>query len=449
MLEITTALPISAPATPPANGPVNGAAPAAPSGSGAVGEPFAAVLAGIGSETSPGPHRQDLAAPGKTAFAALPPGGDAVVARDVPPQSPALNTRPVPARVAPLVPELLPAALPGAEVAAPAVPADDLDERDVPPVVAGFVTVAVPLPQALPLGAGGGDAPPLALPIQLVAPGVAAVTAGTAPAPIADPVLPVAASGERPPVARRLSLKLDPVIEVVDAGSPRAASAADQPRTTSRFAATEPATAVPLAIRPAAVATAGVAVPAAHAFAHAIAQAARRADTRDDSAAIDPTDITTAAQALAAVDARPVVVAPRALDMAREDWPQRLIDRIEAARDAANAGDTRIRLVPEALGKIDIALRQDGNTLHVQFTAEQAATRDLLASAQSRLADLAEARGLRLGQTGVDGGTGTGAGTASGEQGRRQPAASAPLANRPASDLRAETTTSGSDNRIA
>lgn len=37
----------------------------------------------------------------------------------------------------------------------------------------------------------------------------------------------------------------------------------------------------------------------------------------------------------------------QALDMGRHDWPQKMIDHIDALRDAANANDTSIRLVPD------------------------------------------------------------------------------------------------------
>ena len=97
------------------------------------------------------------------------------------------------------------------------------------------------------------------------------------------------------------------------------------------------------------------------------------------------------------------------LDMRRDDWTHALIDRIEAHRDAADAGDMRIRLVPGALGQIDVSVRKQGDTLHVHFAADVAQTRTMLADAQPRLAELAAERGMRLGQSGVDtGGAGGG-----------------------------------------
>jgi Meckel syndrome type 1 protein len=94
------------------------------------------------------------------------------------------------------------------------------------------------------------------------------------------------------------------------------------------------------------------------------------------------------------------------LDMRHDDWTQKLIDRIETIRDAANAADTRIKLMPDALGKIDVSMRKDGDTVHVAFTADVPATRAMLADAQPRLAELAQQRGLRLSQASVDAGTG-------------------------------------------
>ncbi len=151
----------------------------------------------------------------------------------------------------------------------------------------------------------------------------------------------------------------------------------------------------------------GVAQPAARAFAAAIVAAGRSISLdldRHDNEGLAPTlagatigNDPIAIKAPGAVDNSP-------LDTRREDWTRQLLDRIDALRDAADAGDTRIRLVPSGLGKIDVALRQQGDVLHVHFAADVPATRALLAEAQPRLAELAAERGLRLGQSGVDAG---------------------------------------------
>jgi hypothetical protein len=101
------------------------------------------------------------------------------------------------------------------------------------------------------------------------------------------------------------------------------------------------------------------------------------------------------------------------IDLRQERWPSAMIERIERMRDDVDAADTRVRLVPDVLGAIEVDVRQDGDTLHVRFTAEQSATRTLLEEAAPRLAEAAEARGLKLGQTAV------GADGAGGD--RRQP----------------------------
>lgn len=117
------------------------------------------------------------------------------------------------------------------------------------------------------------------------------------------------------------------------------------------------------------------------------------------------TDITPAAIAQPNVST-PTIQPNTPLDMGRHGWPQAMIERIEALRDAADAIDTSIRIIPDKLGTIDISVRREGELTHVHFAAEQAQTRTILADAQPRLAELADARGLRLGQSSIDGGDG-------------------------------------------
>ena len=115
------------------------------------------------------------------------------------------------------------------------------------------------------------------------------------------------------------------------------------------------------------------------------------------------------------------------LDMAQSDWPQKMIDHIETLRDAANATDTSIRLKPDALGRIDVAIRDSGDgALSVRFTAEQPATRALLADAQPQLTAAAESRGIRLSGTSVDL---AGSGMTGGQDRQRQQAPNAATAN--------------------
>ncbi len=149
----------------------------------------------------------------------------------------------------------------------------------------------------------------------------------------------------------------------------------------------------------------GTVASAAHVFGAAIRAAAHGRDEPADTPAIGPLAAPAATPAIASI-AHADPQAP--LDMRHERWPTAMIERIEVLRDAANATDTRIRLIPDALGAIDVSLRKDGDTLHVHFTAEQAATRTLLQDAQPRLAELADARGLKLSHGAVETGAGTG-----------------------------------------
>jgi len=134
-----------------------------------------------------------------------------------------------------------------------------------------------------------------------------------------------------------------------------------------------------------------------------------------------------------------------AIDTRRSEWMSQTIDRIEALRDAPNARETSIRLSPDALGKVDVSIRHEGDRIHVRFTAETVQARTLLTEAQSRLTEIAEARGIKLGSASVDAGVNPGAGG----QGQREDAAPRTAnASAPASAPGSETTTA-TDARVA
>ncbi len=138
----------------------------------------------------------------------------------------------------------------------------------------------------------------------------------------------------------------------------------------------------------------GIVASASQVFGAAIQAATRPRDDRDKA---DPTIsslVTGAPVSSSAIRTAETQQAP--LDMRQDRWPHAMIERIEILRDAADAGDTRIRLIPDALGAIDVSMRKDGDTVRVHFHAEQSATRTLLQDAQPRLVELAEARGLKL-----------------------------------------------------
>ncbi|MDP5280380.1 flagellar hook-length control protein FliK [Sphingomonas sp. DG1-23] len=132
-----------------------------------------------------------------------------------------------------------------------------------------------------------------------------------------------------------------------------------------------------------------------------------------------------------------------ALDTRGQEWTGRMVEHIEALRDAAPVRETRLSLAPEALGKVDVSIRHEGDRVHVHFTTETPAARQLIADAQPRLSELAEARGLKLGQTSFESGA---AGQGPNREGREQSAPRQPLAPRPVTD---SAVGAADDDRIA
>lgn len=240
----------------------------------------------------------------------------------------------------------------------------------------------------------------------------AAILSGTRP--VALPDTPSRLAGEALPPAAAFN---GTVMPSPAPGTPAQASAlppavAADPASTDtpppRWSSRDGAPPVTLVVQqPPAAATQpqpGTVASAAQVFGAAIQAAAQRRDEprlRDDTTLLAPLAAAGTVHALA-----PTTDAQAPLDMRQERWPAAMIERIDILRDAANATDTRIRLIPDALGTIDVSVRKDGDTLHVHFAAEQAATRTLLQDAQPRLAELADSRGMKLTQSSVDTGTG-------------------------------------------
>ncbi|TCP95465.1 flagellar hook-length control protein FliK [Sphingomonas sp. PP-F2F-A104-K0414] len=220
--------------------------------------------------------------------------------------------------------------------------------------------------------------------------------------PVAAPPLQIVALAGTVPVAPQISSVSPPLGLASEPGSTAQSSLpapdADTAPATPRWVATDATTPVALTLaQPAAIQPQpGTVASASQVFGAAIQAATKARDERDTP---DPTAPSVAAGAPISAPAIKTAEAQRApLDMRQERWPHAMIERIEILRDAAEATDTRIRLVPDALGAINVSMRKDGDTVHVHFNAEQVATRTLLADAQPRLAELAEARGLKLGQ---------------------------------------------------
>ncbi|MBB4837846.1 flagellar hook-length control protein FliK [Sphingomonas kyeonggiensis] len=147
------------------------------------------------------------------------------------------------------------------------------------------------------------------------------------------------------------------------------------------------------------------------------------------------------------------------LDTQHQEWTAKMLDRIEALRDAAPVRETKISLMPEGLGKVDIAIRQDDAGLHVQFSTDTPSARQLIADAQPKLAEIAQERGIRIGSTSVDtntagsngGGTGTNTASSQMNQGQRQDAQ--PQRNQPSAPLsgqrREASSSTSQDERVA
>lgn len=148
--------------------------------------------------------------------------------------------------------------------------------------------------------------------------------------------------------------------------------------------------------------------PAGQVFAAAIATAAtwRDRSVPDRIKPLVPSPIAPTLTAIdptaAAIVVQPTTDAQRApLDLTQDPGVQRMIDHIETLRDGADARDSRIRLIPDALGSVDVAVRQEGDRIHVSFSTQHDATRALIADAQPRLTELAAERGVRIAGTSV------------------------------------------------
>ena len=295
----------------------------------------------------------------------------------------------------------------------------------VAPLPIGVVQISASPPSTPPIPAALSTAVQASAASQVAVPSIAG-TADTLPDDRSvGPASSVAAPGNAPtPSVHASSLATAAHLAIADAPQFRAP--------TIRVAAAPTLQAAPDA----------VVQPAGRAFAAAIATALRpladeRRTTVEDSAA---TISITGAPVERAIVQPAGDVRPSALNLRQDQGLQGVIDRIEILRDTAtdgaNARDTRIRLVPDALGSVDIAVRKDGDVVHVHFTAENRTSAVLLADAQPRLADLAEARGVKLGQASVS----TGDGQASAQQHQHR---AIPLPLTPAQ----VPTTSAADNR--
>ncbi len=210
------------------------------------------------------------------------------------------------------------------------------------------------------------------------------VPPAAAPAPASD--TPVIAAAAAAPVAGALSTVPQPR---------RQSFVREVGGTTRQTVALRPQAAAPL--QP----TAGTTASAAQVFGAAMHAASASDDPLRTAAAEPQVGVVAAPATLAPIAATTDSAAPT-LDMRQANWPNAMIDHIEQLRDAANANDTRIRLVPDALGGIDIAVKTVGDAIHVRFTADDATTRAMIEDARPELTAIALERGLRIGQSVVE-----------------------------------------------
>lgn len=254
---------------------------------------------------------------------------------------------------------------------------------------------------------------PIESPPPMLARDVANVTAAPSPAPVAMTARLV--SGKPGPGPNASKGPAEPVSATSAIMGPGPRGEVVATTTPARFVATPRVEAdVPgtiVAPGPRRVALAASTMPVA---APAIAAAAALADgavpSRRAGVAILPPSPIIDPGALAAPApvhaAAPASEAPP-IDTGQAEWIDAMIEQIETLRDArADGGSatTRLRLSPDALGGIEILLTGEGDGIEVRINADTAAARQLLAEAAPRLVDLAEARGLKLGQSSVDGG---------------------------------------------
>lgn len=138
-----------------------------------------------------------------------------------------------------------------------------------------------------------------------------------------------------------------------------------------------------------------------------------RATVRDNDEPASSIDTANSAAPTPSIAAAPVAaplhrdfgVANRpVIDTSRAEWMQAMIERIAEMPQVDGKREAQITLRPDALGAVEVRIEQRQDRLHVTMNADNAQARQLLSESAPRLQELAEARGLRLSQSGVGGG---------------------------------------------
>jgi len=344
------------------------------------------------------------------------------------------------------------------------------ETTDAPANVAG---AGVPAPKvAVPVEAKPADANTAApaarqAPSDTATPPVPAATPNTAPAPRAAPVDPDVEAAMASAVTTTPA-GAEPSAPAPLPQAPRELrqAAADAPVVRialDRAAASQKLSIADVAPQATPIASPSVADQIFAAFDRPRGQAVATSPSDPQAALSTLAAPTTGTQTLSAVAAAGQAQdAP--LDTRHQEWTAKMIDKIEMLQGGP-VREAKLSLMPEGLGKVDIAIRQDDAGLHVQFSTDTPSARQLIADAQPKLAEIAQERGIRIGSTSVDtnaagsngGGNGVGTGNGSGtagsqmNQGQRHDAQS--QRNQPSAPLpgqrREASTSTSQDERVA
>lgn len=410
-------------------------------------------------------------------IAPLPSHGAAVAARVAVPAGAIMTPDPVPVAVpetvvSPASPDPVrhsnaAMAMPGAVPTAP-VPAGDAASLTAPAVTTSMLVSLPVMPAMTPVGVTDRSLPDSLSASQLPVPAASAqsaapvaVLAAVPPSPTASPVMfttampdglsprpAVLAAADRPIAGGR-----DGAILAQSAVTGAGPSANGSSATVVPPFAPIPAI-MPDGLSPRLVATTAANPPATDARDDA-AQAVAAPSSVERGAAQPVLPDGPQAPTPALVAAAPVGIAAPALveaarapapqtpvlDTGRADWLDTLVDRIEEARATGPVRVTHMKLLPDALGALDVRIRIEGERVHVTFTTDSPDARAIIADAAPKLAEMAEARGVRLGQTQVDLGAGAGGGQQRAAGGRDAELPAALSARRDQADAEPETAT--------
>lgn len=286
-----------------------------------------------------------------------------------------------------------------------ALPGNDNDGADAPPAdKAPAATPTAPSLDAKTAAAAAAPRDPVAILADALRDRLGKDGASSKPAPDAAATAIAAAATAKAAIASNADATSATPVEGQSGATTAPAAAIDgQPRNAAAPANAAATPALANVSNTPAAPIIGSVQPAAQAFAaalHTPQPVARRSNREESGGAFAVSSTGATDTRLPTLDAAPAGT----IDTRHAKWVDGIIDHIELLKDAANAGDTRIRLLPDALGKIDVSIRKDGDTVNVRFSSESAPTRQLIADAQPRLAEIAAGRGLRLGQTLIDSG---------------------------------------------